>query len=730
MPFRIIFSEMVFLALGASFIFAQVEVIGDKNFLIMQNGNAINLPFFSNHSLDASNENILKAVIVIHGANRNADDYYNSIYNNAFNLNVHSETIIIAPQFLTTTDLNNWQPSTSFAFWSGTTPWSSGGQSNSTSEHPRDYEISSFTIMDSLTAHLLTIFPNLQDIALVGNSAGGQFVNRYAAGSDQDAEGKLRYVVSAPSSFVYLDEYRYGEYLLPIPWELPENCGGYNDYKYGLDDLNEYMSMMGTDSIRDRYSRRKVQYLIGNMDVGGTQDCESTTQGGNRLERSIIYYNYLQYFYGNQILDNQEIALISGVGHDYNGIFSSECGRNAIFGLGSCEQYNNLIYPAADFSSNNHSGDYPHNVNFFNESVAGTHSIQQLIWIIDNDIIYSNGNINYSFTYPGLFDVGLIAFDQIGLSDTIVFESMVQIDTLYGDVDWDAEISENDASLILDHISGNGLMDLLQQSTGDVSNSSSISSFDASIILQYLSGNINAIPIPNLDSYAASGDLNAPEISGEEGEILTIPISIVDASNLYSFTLSFEYDNMQLHSGSIYSGAAADYGFEIEYSISESGSITVAGASSIPFDGDMLLVTLYLILNDFGNETIEIESNGIFLNEAPSQQDFSIFINNGLDVINSTIPNQISLEHNFPNPFNNNTSIRYLYETGDNVHLNITDIQGVLIKKIHGENHPGRKNIVSWDGTNSFGLRVNSGIYFYTLEVDGFRKTKKMLLLK
>jgi len=154
------------------------------------------------------------------------------------------------------------------------------------------------------------------------------------------------------------------------------------------------------------------------------------------------------------------------------------------------------------------------------------------------------------------------------------------------------------------------------------------------------------------------------------------------------------------------------------------------GANPNELDGDMLLVTLYLILNDFENETIEIESNGIFLNEAPSQQDFSIFINNGLDVINSTIPNQISLEHNFPNPFNNNTSIRYLYEMGDIVHLNITDIQGVLIKKIHGENHPGRKNIVSWDGTNSFGLRVNSGIYFYTLEVDGFRKTKKMLLLK
>tara|TARA_B100001027_G_C16085398_1_gene249219 strand:+ start:61 stop:384 length:324 start_codon:yes stop_codon:yes gene_type:complete len=106
MRFRIILSQIVFLALGLSFIFAQVEVIGDQNFQIIQNNNEISLPFFSNQSLDTPDGSIQKIVIVIHGANRNAEDYYNSIYNNAFDLDVLSETIIIAPQFLITTDLN------------------------------------------------------------------------------------------------------------------------------------------------------------------------------------------------------------------------------------------------------------------------------------------------------------------------------------------------------------------------------------------------------------------------------------------------------------------------------------------------------------------------------------------------------------------------------------------------------------------------------------------------
>ena len=730
MPFRIILSQIIFLAFGLRFIFAQVDVIGDQNFLFIQNNNEINLPFFSNQSLDTPNDIVQKAVIVIHGANRNADDYYNSIYNNASDLDVLSETIIIAPQFLITADLNHWQPSTEFAFWSGTTPWSSGGLSNSTNEHPRDYEISSYTIMDSLIAHLLTIYPNIQDIALVGNSAGGQFVNRYAAGSDQEAEGKIRYIVSAPSSYVYMDEYRYREFLFPMTWELPENCVGYNDYKYGLDDLNHYMSMMGIDSIRERYSRRKIQYLIGSIDTGGTQDCESMTQGSNRLERSIIYYNYLQYFYGSQIVDNQQIALISGIGHDYNGIFSSSCGRSAIFNIGDCEQYDNLIYPTSNFSSNNNVGNYPHPVNFINESVAGTHPLSSFNWIINDSLISSSENFSHTFSYPGLFDVSLIAFDQVGFSDTSVYQSLVQIDTLYGDIDWDAEVTDNDASLVLSHITGDELLSPLQQATGDASNSASLSAFDASLILQFISGNIDGIPIDNSDSFIANGDLHSPEILGEVGEIVTIPISIENSNNLFSFTISFTYNNVQLESGSVYLGTISDYGFLVESSVSDSGSIIVSGASPTSIDGDLDLFTMYFIPTEFENGQLEIECNQIMLNEVMQQQSFSILINNQLQIGNEVTPNRINLENNFPNPFNNNTLISFYGEINNNVYLYINDIRGRLVKVLIDNKKLKGMQTIYWSGTNDLGIKVQSGIYFYTLETEGFKETKKMLLLK
>ena len=273
---------------------------------------------------------------------------------------------------------------------------------------------------------------------------------------------------------------------------------------------------------------------------------------------------------------------------------------------------------------------------------------------------------------------------------------------------------------------------MTQQATGDVSNSQTLYSFDASLIMQYLSGSIDNIPINNLNPYIASGYLNTPDIYGEADEIITVPVSIVEASNVYSFTISFEYDNMHLESGSVYSDAISDHGFMIESIVTDSGSITVAGASHTPFGGETLLFNLYFIPTTFEDGYTVIECAQFMLNETEtiSSQDFHIVISQGLNTENDIIPNDITLHDNFPNPFNNNTAIRYFHDGKNSPSLYITDIKGRLIKIIHeGKKSRGMKNIY-WDGTNSFGLEVRSGMYFYTLEAEGFKKTKKMLLLK
>ena len=230
-------------------LFGQVDIVGDQNFDITFDGSLVSLPLFSN-TIYTLPDDITRAVIVIHGQNRNADDYYNSIYSAASSTEDLTETLVIAPQFLTTTDINFWELSNSVVYWSNTTSWTGGNLSNSTSDHPRDYDISSFSVMDSLVSYLLHNVPYLEKVIIVGNSAGGQFVNRYAAGSDQNGQGKIEYIISAPSHFLYLDENRLEDYTRPFVWNVPNGCSKYNDYRYGLYDLNNYMSFAGVDQSR------------------------------------------------------------------------------------------------------------------------------------------------------------------------------------------------------------------------------------------------------------------------------------------------------------------------------------------------------------------------------------------------------------------------------------------------------------------------------------------------
>ena len=61
-------------------------------------------------------------------------------------------------------------------------------------------------------------------------------------------------------------------------------------------------------------------------------------QGNHRYERSIIYLNYLQYYFSSEILGRHQHAIIPNIDHDSYNIFNSACGRKALFGYGDCDQ--------------------------------------------------------------------------------------------------------------------------------------------------------------------------------------------------------------------------------------------------------------------------------------------------------------------------------------------------------------------------------------------------------
>jgi hypothetical protein len=103
------------------------------------------------------------------------------------------------------------------------------------------------------------------------------------------------------------------------------------------------------------------------------------------------------------------------------------------------------------------------------------------------------------------------------------------------------------------------------------------------------------------------------------------------------------------------------------------------------------------------------------------------FIN---DIGIQTIENTVSvLKQNVPNPFTKNTQISYIISRFENVILNIYDIRGQLIRTLqNGHQSPGEYS-VEWDGINNNGIGASPGIYYYTLETETFKESKKMLKL-
>jgi len=93
------------------------------------------------------------------------------------------------------------------------------------------------------------------------------------------------------------------------------------------------------------------------------------------------------------------------------------------------------------------------------------------------------------------------------------------------------------------------------------------------------------------------------------------------------------------------------------------------------------------------------------------------------------ITNLILLQ-NTPNPFESATSIKYVLPRNGLVKLAIYDISGQLVQTlVKGKKYAGTY-AVSWNGMDEQGNSVRSGIYFYILEIDNLKSTKKMLLVK
>ena len=104
-------------------------------------------------------------------------------------------------------------------------------------------------------------------------------------------------------------------------------------------------------------------------------------------------------------------------------------------------------------------------------------------------------------------------------------------------------------------------------------------------------------------------------------------------------------------------------------------------------------------------------------------------------LINTASPTESVLLPNYPNPFNPETWIPYDLAVDADVHIHIYNAKGEFIRQLSvGFQTAGTYRTTSraayWDGLNTVGEPVASGIYFYTLRTRHFMATRQMVIVK
>jgi hypothetical protein len=93
-------------------------------------------------------------------------------------------------------------------------------------------------------------------------------------------------------------------------------------------------------------------------------------------------------------------------------------------------------------------------------------------------------------------------------------------------------------------------------------------------------------------------------------------------------------------------------------------------------------------------------------------------------------PYAFALEQNYPNPFNPTTRIVYTIPSALQTNLIVYDLLGREVTTLVNEVQHAGEHSVQWDGLNSVGTSVSSGVYFVRLTAGDFEKTMKMMLMK
>ncbi len=287
---------------------------------------------YRTHPIGAKDAGITRAMIIVHGAGRDADNYFRTAVAAAFLGGALENTIVISPRFASNDDRGCRDMLTAYEVsWScNGDSWRSGGTALNNDR------LTSYDFMDEILKKLAKkdVFPNLKAIVVAGHSAGGQYVTRYEmANKVHDTLGvPVTYVVANPSSYAYLDTLRPNAEMTDFrPFSDARNCTTFDHWPYGLQGRTGYTAKLADEQMIKQLASRPVTYLLGEIDIlplgGFDSSCPAMAQGPTRLARGQAFGKYVNSKYGAK----HKVTVVPLCGHNARCMFTADVALPIIF---------------------------------------------------------------------------------------------------------------------------------------------------------------------------------------------------------------------------------------------------------------------------------------------------------------------------------------------------------------------------------------------------------------
>ena len=340
----------------------------------------------------------------------------------------------------------------------------------------------------------------------------------------------------------------------------------------------------------------------------------------------------------------------------------------------------------------------------------------------------------------GFYNPGGLGDPVTDLVDYIGWQTTGVQNVNLGDVSLNGEIRAFDSSLILQDLAALIALTPLQQIVADVNCSGAHSTLDASLILRFVAGLDSYFPcafefIPKrqiilTEDYPGSEpgdfavDMKAPALL--PGAQSSFVIDVSGSGELLGHQYRVAYDSDQLSVVDVRLLPAASDA-QLFWSTTEDDKLHIALASAefLPVEAAVEIVVK-------GSDLLEGEQTADVVLELARLNEQNLLSPTPAEEIPARA--QFWLGQNHPNPFNPSTTIQFgVPGTGsESVHVRLVvyDLAGRQVRTLLDAPRATGVQTVVWDGRDTGGRSVASGVYLYRLEAGQATAVRKMLLLK